>query len=219
MADQPNEAKENRRPATAPSSVRTNAYLGVAVVPLHESLVAHLEHLLGKGGAGVRVEHVAKNSPAEHAGLRTHDILVTYNDQKLINPESLVRLMHEGKPGQEVTLGIVRAGKHETAKATLGGPADAPQHESAQLPSHADPESMWTSFDKMILTRENDHRFKAQITYEDTSGKMETRSFEGTREQIRKDIEAQKGMPAHERTHLLRALNLSSHPAEVGSNF
>lgn len=229
-ANEPAKAsKETKESAQVPAAARSEGYLGFTVARLHESLIAHLEELLGRGGSGVLVEQVAKDSPAERAGLRRHDILVKYNDHRVNNPEECARLIHEGKPGEEVTLSIVRAGKQEAVKAKLGERevVVAPQHRSPvpqneraeRAPSHGASESMWTSFDEMVVTRLGNQRFKAQIKYEDTSGKIETRSFEGTREEIRKDIEAQKGLPVHEREHLLRALNFSSNPSEVTLHF
>jgi membrane-associated protease RseP (regulator of RpoE activity) len=226
MAAQPNKASEQTN-TSARTASHTGGYLGVTVGPMHESLIARVEELLGKGSGGVLVEQVAKDSPAQSAGLRTNAILVKYNHDKITSPKELMLLIQSGKPGQEVTLGIVRAGKHETVTAKLGELRENQRHRAAarskehsvRTASRVSGESMWTSFDEMTLTRLNDRSFKAQIKYEDPSGKIETRSFEGTREEIRKDIESQKGLPRQERQHLLRALDFPSDVSSVVGDF
>jgi hypothetical protein len=66
----------------------------------------------------------------------------------------------------------------------------------------------WDSFEALKLTRLDAHHWRAEIEYRSREGKKEHRTFEGTREEIRKDIQAEKDLPDNERTHLLRALNL-----------
>jgi len=58
----------------------TEPYLGVGAVPLHPALTAQLPEVTGKG-RGVLVANVMKGSPAEHAGLKVHDILISYDKQ------------------------------------------------------------------------------------------------------------------------------------------
>lgn len=95
------------------------AYLGVGVEELHPALVSHLPKQL-TNGQGVLVGEVASGSPAEKAGLRTNDILMTYGDQKLFSPEQLAKLVRADSPGHEATLGIIREGKPEKVTVTLG---------------------------------------------------------------------------------------------------
>ncbi len=59
----------------------------------------------------------------------------------------------------------------------------------------------------MTLNSLGDNRYKVEIGYETKDGKIERRAFEGTREEIRQEIMAQKDLPANEREHLLRGLD------------
>lgn len=219
---------------TTPNAVASDAsksaademhcFLGVSVAPLHESFVSHLEHLIGKG-RGVLVTDVAKDSPAEKAGLKAHDILVSYDDQHLYSPDQLSKLIHNDKSGREVTLNFVRASKQHQVKVALG---ECPLHSQPRNPAHAamerrqryshepdqNADNQWSSFDSLTLTRTGAGKFKAEIKYENDKGSMDTAQFEGTRDELRKDINDRKDLPENEREHLLRALNLTSNGFE-----
>lgn len=195
---------ENKTPAGK------EAHLGIAVVSVPNGLYSHLSNALPKG-QGVMIVHVSKNSPAAKAGLQPDDILLTLDNQKLYSPEQFVRMVRSDKPGHEVALTYLRGGKTETAKAKLGE-AEAPAIEN-QRSFRFNPEGrtsnpkLWEFFDELRLTRTGDHQWKAIIDYRTTDGKKQERTFSGTREEIRKAIDAEKDLPAEERQHLLRALD------------
>jgi hypothetical protein len=91
---------------------------------------------------------------------------------------------------------------------------DQPMFRSSQP---RNPDASWESFDSMTLRKTGDNRFKVEIQYLDKTGKKtERHSFEGTREEIRRDIEAEKNLPANEREHLLRGLDI---PVESTSGY
>lgn len=203
-----------------------HGYLGLGVEPLHSSLVNHLSSLIG-GEYGLLVEEVVEGSPADIAGMKPNDVIYRYDDQKLFGPEQLVRLVHGDKPGQEVSLGIIRGGKAQTVKVTLGEqqvltaprPHQAFRKPAAERPSRPltaeEREAPWAMFDSMTLTRVDESHFKAQIKYRDNNGKVETHNFAGTRDEIRKAIEGQKDLPANERDHLLRAMDVPAGVLEL----
>ena len=197
-------------------------YLGVALQPVHHALLNHLAEVLGEG-RGILVEAVAPDSPAAKAGLQPDDILVRYDDQKLYSAEQLVKLVQNDKPGREATLELVRGGKSQTVKVALGHrnademPSDrrmsyqgGPFERRTRSNNGSEEESQWRTFDAMTLSRSGNNKFKAEIRYRDQNGKIETRTFEGSREQISKDIENQKDLPANEKSHLLRAVEPNS---------
>lgn len=212
------------------------AYLGVGLEPLHPALGSHLGSTLGEG-RGVLVNEVAPGSPADRAGIRAHDILVSVDDQRIYSAEQLAKLIHHDQPGHEVTLGIVRGGKTRDLRVKLGErPNNPPQPSHAPQLSHApqpprfpmneqrfrqqDEEQQagqWRMFDSMTLARLGKDRFKAEIKYRDDQGKIETQKFEGTRSELRNDINNERNLPSEERAHLLRALDLPDH--SMGFNF
>jgi hypothetical protein len=204
-------------------------YLGVVIEPVPAALAAHLPNVLTLD-EGLLVADVADDSPAAKAGLRQHDILLTYNDQKLLSGEQLTKLVRGDGVGTEVTLGIIRAGKSEKVKVTVGehevkaGPFDFgrgrilvdPQGRREALRILKDLEgktakagaSVKSSFSSMRLESLDGDRFKAEIEYKNEKGDSLKRSFEGTRDEIRKQIEADEEMPEGIRNQLLRSVDL-----------
>jgi membrane-associated protease RseP (regulator of RpoE activity) len=196
------------------------AYLGIGIEPLHPAMASHLGGLL-ENGQGVLVEQVAEKSPASKAGLKPHDIVTRYNGEKVYSPEQLVDLVRQGKPGNEVTLGIIRKGKAETVKLTLGehqvammGMRPMREHRAFRPVAPEENENAWKLFDSMTFKRLDENRFQAVINYRNEKGEIEQHKFEGTRNEIRKDIESEKDMSATEQQQLLQALSLGGRPLE-----
>lgn len=225
-------------------------YLGVAIETVPPALAAHLPGLVAKD-QGLLAAEVAGDSPAAKAGIKEYDILVSYDDQKLFSGEQLTKLVRGDKPGREVTLGIVRAGKLEKVKVTIGehevprtvrilgglpgksgrfelpGPAGRivvdPLGERKEelhriLKEHGLDEKpaagakaraqVKSNFSSMKLESLDGGRFKAEIEYKNEKGDSLKRSFDGTRDEIRKQIEAVKEMPEAIRNQLLRSFDL-----------
>ncbi len=198
------------------------AYLGVGVEVVPQALAHQMSGVVPKG-QGLLVEQVAKDSPAAKAGLQPYDILLSYAGQKLSTPEQLVKLVREGKPGHEIALEFVRNGKSESGKITLGerevaGGLDQ-EHVFRLRPDERlrdmfedyelkNGTNAWQELDGLKLTRLDAQRWRAEVDYRSDNGKKEHKAFEGTGEEIRKDVQSEKDLPANERSHLLRALNL-----------
>jgi membrane-associated protease RseP (regulator of RpoE activity) len=211
---------------------KMQAYLGVGAEPMPEALTSQLPSLRGPG-CGVLVAEVAVGSPAEKAGIKQNDILIGYDDQRLYAPEQFVKLVRYDKPDRQIKLGVIHDGKSEEIKVALGERAATateqqypmaltrpmPMMHAGQPATVADEAARWESFDSLTLSRTDKDHFKAEIKYRNEQGKLETRDFQGTREQIRKDIEAQKDLPTNERQQLLRATSLSSNPWEEAFPF
>jgi hypothetical protein len=64
-------------------------------------------------GLGLVVEYVVPNSPAASAGIQQNDILKMLNDQILIEPSQLRKLLQTFSEGTEVTLTILRKGQEQ----------------------------------------------------------------------------------------------------------
>jgi serine protease Do len=61
--------------------------------------------------AGVLVEEVRSDSPAERAGLKAGDILVDFDGEKVRSARQFARLVDETPEGKSVTLGVLRDGQ------------------------------------------------------------------------------------------------------------
>jgi hypothetical protein len=73
----------------------------------------------GYDGKGVKLQGVAPGSPAEKAGLKEGDVLLSLNDKEFEDVKGYSAIFFALKPGDEVTLGFERGGKRATVKATL----------------------------------------------------------------------------------------------------
>jgi hypothetical protein len=230
-AEKEHSGSNNVPQPAAREHVQHEPFLGVGVAPLSPAFASHLPKMFSNG-QGVLVTAVAKGSPAAKANIKPYDVLMTYNDQKLFSPEQLVKLVRSDKVGQHVTLGIVHQGKLDHIKVTLGQreaeyaglpeqglpewwpwswPTPqwfSPSSMAAPSQNNANQNKYWESFESMTIRNLGDHRFKAEIRYLGKDGKLVSRQFEGTRDQIDKAVLAQKDLPQVERTQLLRSLNM-----------
>ena len=131
------------------SDSRTTAYLGIYATKVNPNVSHQLkltENLY------LNVELVAKNSPAEKAGIQKFDLLLQMNDQILVNQEQLKYLVRSKMPTDEVIFTLLRQGKKQKITVKLGK-SNLTQEDPFQNPSlydrfpHYDPFGM-DSFEK-----------------------------------------------------------------------
>src|SRR6266699_3595253 len=91
-------------------------YLGVETSQVPP--VASEQLGLGKG-LGLVVDYVEPNSPAAAGGVQQNDILKMLNDQILIEPSQLRKLLQTFPEGTEVTLTVLRKGQEQKLTAKL----------------------------------------------------------------------------------------------------
>lgn len=70
--------------------------------------------------SGAEVNGVEPGSPADHAGLRPGDVIVQVDSDPIPDATRLTTLLAQLRPGDTVTLTIVREGERLTVPATLG---------------------------------------------------------------------------------------------------
>ena len=69
---------------------------------------------------GVVIGQVAAGSPAEQAGLRSGDVIVAIGGQQITDESTLPSVLSQHKPGDNLTLSIVRGGQQQDMQLTLG---------------------------------------------------------------------------------------------------
>jgi len=108
-------------------------YLGVetAQVP---SVVS--EQLGLSKGLGLVVEYVVPNSPAATAGIQQNDILRMMNDQILIEPSQLRKLLQTFSEGADITLTILRKGQEQKVTVKLTKKEMPQRHSSVPGDKH-----------------------------------------------------------------------------------
>ncbi len=105
---------ENRKPTTP--KLEKRVWLGVQLQPVDPAL---REHLNIPEGFGILAGDVMKGSPADKAGLRRSDVILTFDDQRLISAEHIQKLVRSMKKGDSVSLNVISRGKEKTLEATL----------------------------------------------------------------------------------------------------
>jgi serine protease Do len=93
---------------------------------------------------GVLVQSVQPGGPAERAGLRGGDIIVSVDGRNIKDGDDLVNEITTRHPGSTIRIGYIRDGKQADASVTIGDLdkvfADAGVHESENAPEErADP--------------------------------------------------------------------------------
>src|SRR5204862_4181689 len=69
--------------------------------------------------SGITVSSVVSGSPADRAGLKVGDTIVSVDGKPIKNGDELVADIASRKPGQKITLGFVRGGKKQEAAVTV----------------------------------------------------------------------------------------------------
>jgi serine protease Do len=120
-------------------------------------------------GLGLVVEYVVPDSPAAVAGVQQNDILKMLNDQILIEPSQLRKLLQTFSAGADVTLTILRKGQEQKVTVKLSK-KERPQRHS------------WTPGDK----------HEAHWDFDDTGDLGE--QMQGLKEQLQEQLGEQRGM-------------------------
>ncbi|QEK13314.1 trypsin-like serine protease [Crassaminicella thermophila] len=92
-------------------------YMGIKGVDL-----AVFERYMGtdlSADKGVYVAEVSKNSPASRGGLHSADIIIGMDDKEITNMSQLVRTLYRYRPGDTVTVKIIRDGEEKSLKIKL----------------------------------------------------------------------------------------------------
>ncbi len=78
-----------------------------------------ISRVYGAGAGGVTVSAVTAGSPAEQAGLKVGDTIISVDGKPVKNGDELVSDIASRKPGSKVALGFVRNGKKQEASVTV----------------------------------------------------------------------------------------------------
>lgn len=91
-------------------------FIGISYEPVTPQIASYYDL---KVETGVMVVEVSAESPAEAAGLQPQDVITAINDQQINEERPLANQLMEYKPGDKVTLSIVRSGEELKVELTL----------------------------------------------------------------------------------------------------
>jgi hypothetical protein len=107
-------------------------------VKLRELTPQEAQSLGLQAGQGALVEDMASNSPAEKAGLRQGDLILSLDRQGIIYAAQLAQIIGGHSPGDMVEIVVLRSGRQQMLKARLAAPGESapmvPATKPAQKP-------------------------------------------------------------------------------------
>lgn len=109
---------DNEAPPEAQEAINTKGFLGVMVGEVEPEVRAQV---LLEPNQGLLIRMVAPGSPADTAGIKTHDILLKIKDRIVFSQKEFVSLVESSSPGAEVEVVWMRRGMKQSAKVVLGG--------------------------------------------------------------------------------------------------
>ena len=92
-------------------------WLGIEFQPVTEAVAASLGL---EGTAGALVAAVVEDGPAERAGLKMGDVIMSLDGESLDDPKDLPRLVANTRAGTEVELEVLRNGRTRTLDVKIG---------------------------------------------------------------------------------------------------
>jgi S1-C subfamily serine protease len=90
-----------------PTTAQAKGYLGIQI-------------RLNPDGKGILIMEVQENSAAEKAKLKAKDVILKIDGTEPTSLKEFIGILELKQPGDEVTLDILRDGKEEKVKVTLG---------------------------------------------------------------------------------------------------
>jgi C-terminal processing protease CtpA/Prc len=92
-------------------------YLGVYLGDVNEVRAKQLQLAEARGAI---VGKVVEGSPAARAGLQENDVILSFDDQKVLNRAQFFLLLIDSAPGKNLTLGISRNGETQNISVEIG---------------------------------------------------------------------------------------------------
>lgn len=196
------ESKANAAPAPGPG--RPVNYLGIRPSAVQPFMAAQLQDVLPKN-TGLVVATVSKGSPADEAGIRRHDIIVSVDKTTISTSAELRKAVTQTKPGQTVKFTIIRSAKKQTLDVKLrprvvGGILRRPPTPKARRTPQLPPEMLKTGpaagprpssigkpkhFCSVELIQLDADQFKVTVKRQTLEmPKIETRTFTGSVEEV-----------------------------------
>jgi S1-C subfamily serine protease len=121
----------------ASSSTSGKGWMGVSTQPTD----ADLKKGLDLTQDGLLVNQVTRESPADRAGVRKGDVILSYNSRNVSTPEQLRDLVRDTDPGRSIALGIWRDGARKSLTVKLGDISDSGDEDSFDAPVPPSPPS------------------------------------------------------------------------------
>ncbi|HKU06382.1 MAG TPA: Do family serine endopeptidase [Bradyrhizobium sp.] len=111
-------------------------WLGVRIQPVTEEIA---ESLSIKPARGALVAGVDEKGPAKPAGIEPGDVVIRFDGRDIKDPKDLSRVVADTAVGKDVDVVVIRKGKEETRKVTLGRLEDTDKAKEASAKAKDEP--------------------------------------------------------------------------------
>ena len=226
-------AKTNKSvptPNNSQQQVETQiAWLGVMLGSVPEALSRQLVDII-PNRQGVMVQSVLPDSPAQKAGIKAFDIILSYDEDKIFSIEQLNKLVVSDEVDNKVIITLVSNGIKKDVTVMLGSRSlnTAPttrypfaynhQHITPNFPGFmlglkmpSPPESSETSnvmqqFESIRIQTLSDDQYRAEVDYQEYGKEKKQFVFEGKYDEVIQQITSNKELPESKKNSLLNAL-------------
>jgi serine protease Do len=124
----------------------TRGWIGVQIQPVTTEIA---DSLGLRNARGALVAEPQSGSPAQKAGIKAGDVIVSVNGETVTDARNLARRISAMAPGTSVRLGIIRGGKEDTLTLTLG---ELPKERQARADTEDRPSSRSVDVPKLGLS-------------------------------------------------------------------
>ena len=104
-------------PSPLTFSFGSDSYLGVFLEEVTPERVKELNLAEERGAV---IMKIVEGSPAEKAGLKANDVIISFTGRRVDTVREIQRLLNEAPAGRTITLEVLRGGVNQTISATLG---------------------------------------------------------------------------------------------------
>ncbi len=101
----------------ADSEAASQGWLGVYIQDITTEL---MEAMNLKSLKGVLVNEVVDESPADKAGIERGDVIVEFNDERVVDANQLMKLVRKAKPDEVANITVIRDGDKKIIEVKIG---------------------------------------------------------------------------------------------------
>ena len=116
-----------------------------------------------KSAEGVIINGIKSKTPAERAGLKAGDIILTVDGGKVSDAQQFMREIWQAQPGATVQLGILRDGTPRTVAVTLTTRPDQAVSAADEQGTPAGPENNWLGIQVATATHELADQYESEF--------------------------------------------------------
>ncbi|MBU1853467.1 MAG: trypsin-like peptidase domain-containing protein [Candidatus Omnitrophica bacterium] len=142
-----------------------HGWLGVVIQDVDADIAGYFGF---RDNQGVLVSMVVEGSPAEYAGLRSKDVIISFENENIRNTQDLIRRVLKKEVGDKATLGVIRGGRQYSVDVEIGArPGEQPQEafEKKEDIKSAEVKDIkyWRGLEASDITSEMALRYKLEV--------------------------------------------------------